>query len=326
MKSFKSFLIEGNNTAGADVNEVLLAVYIVGATFENGKIKGPTSKIDNVSTLEKKLNDKIPKVKDFEDQDGRAKVMAIESLKWAKSNGYTGNPVKVYWTARKGSLGDAVNQDVDSRKNPTDVLIEFPGKKFLGISAKSSRLGEIGFKNPGLGTIESTFKVKLDDNKNKVEQDFMAKYPELSKVNSKRLVQIKKGLDENGNLKYKAEADKLGQGVESGIRDQLFDIMSKLSQEKLFDHLLNDWLDATEVYPPYVKVTGHGTKEPYSVISENPKSNDKIKKLTLGPIILKKVANNSIGVFGGKSKIFGIRLKYADIRLASSMKLSGDPK
>ena len=73
--------------------------------------------------------------------------------------GYSG--VKnVYWTARPGfSFRNVVGVDVDQRKNPTDVLVEFNLGGFLGLSAKStSGKGDIGFKNPGVGTVDSDLK------------------------------------------------------------------------------------------------------------------------------------------------------------------------
>ena len=78
--------------------------------------------------------------------------MADKVIAWSKENNYSGVVEKVWWTARWICFNRAVGRTVDSRKNPTDVLVRFTGGEFLGVSAKSTKKqGDIGFKNPGMG-------------------------------------------------------------------------------------------------------------------------------------------------------------------------------
>ena len=52
----------------------------------------------------------------------------------------------------------------NQKKNPTDVLVEFRKGGFLGLSAKStSGRSDIGFKNPGVGTVEKDLSIALSD-------------------------------------------------------------------------------------------------------------------------------------------------------------------
>lgn len=142
-----------NNTVAADVNEIYAGYYCLGGTwqgFQNLSVAKET-----IAARKKQMDSE-----EFKDQMGRAKVMAEESLKWAAVNGYKGKVKKVWWTARAGEISRAVGYDVDFRKNPTDTLLQFADKAFLGLSAKSTkRSGDIGFKNPGLGSLSKTLGV-----------------------------------------------------------------------------------------------------------------------------------------------------------------------
>jgi hypothetical protein len=99
------------------------------------------------------------------DAIGKAEVMAQEFLKWAKANGYSGKVKNVWWTARPGSMSSAVGEEVDQKKNPTDILVKFtsgPHNGFLGLSAKATKTkGDIGFKNPGVGTVDKSLQIDL---------------------------------------------------------------------------------------------------------------------------------------------------------------------
>ena len=142
MKQFKHFIVERDLTASADINEILLAWYLVDNDW---------SKVYDGRNVKKQYELKSTKTDDieFEQQSERAWVMAEEVEKWARANGYRGNVVRTWWTARKGVLSKAVGYEVDSRKNPTDVLALFSDGQFLGLSAKSTKgKGDIGFKNP----------------------------------------------------------------------------------------------------------------------------------------------------------------------------------
>ena len=309
MRTFKQYLTETPNTDAADVNELLMGLYLGGSW----------SKFDNPKEAQKQIELKQGKISDelFEQQKDRAKRMAKETLKWAKKNGYKGQVSKIYWTARPGSLQRAVGKSgqVDAG-NPTDILIKFSDGQFLGISAKSTlRNTEIGFKNPGMGTIEKIHKANFTQVKTAVEQKFLEKHG-LSPVASKRKKEIRadKAIIDDANV----ERTKL---LEM-LRDMMLSALSGMSQDNARKHVINDWMDAGKaVYPMYIKVTGKKT----SVSIHNPLENSKIGALTKGPIKFVKVGGSAVGVMAAGKRIMKMRFKYVSQAMASSMKLSGDP-
>ena len=84
-------------------------------------------------------------------------------------------------------------------------------------------------------------------------------------------------------------------------------------------------MDAEVIYPPYIKVTGQGSRAPYRASVMNPVENDKLSALGNYPITAEKVGNESIGIKAGDKKIMKIRFKFESEKMASSLKLSGDP-
>ena len=84
-------------------------------------------------------------------------------------------------------------------------------------------------------------------------------------------------------------------------------------------------MDAEVLIPPYIKVTGKGNKAPYSAVAMDPINNPKLTALSAHNIKLEKVGNESIGVSAGDKRIMKIRFKFESEKMASSLKLSGDP-
>ncbi len=252
----------------------------------------------------------------------KAEVMAKEFISWAKSNGYSGTVKQVWWTARPGSMAVAVGQPVDQKKNPTDILVRFtdgPSDGFLGLSAKATKTkGDIGFKNPGLGTIDKNLGLNLKDVVDSVTNQAVSKF-DMPKEASTRKEFIRQ------NSKIKTETEKLGTKLLSDLRDQLLIRLEKMKQSELLKYILSDWMDAEVLYPPYIKVTGQGSAKPYSATISNPIDNPKLIALSTSDIILEKVGNDSIGIKAGKYKIMKMRFKFESEKLASSMKMSGDP-
>lgn len=299
------------NTILSDINEIYTAFVLAGKVwFDKEAQKQYNNRIKQVS---------IPQI---EDAQGKAEVMANEFIKWAKSNGYK-LPIKaVWWTARPGSMSDAVGEPVDQRKNPTDVLIKFangPANGFLGLSAKATQgSGEIGFKNPGVGTVDRNLNLGLaDEYNNQLRQ--MINLFSLPETASARKEYIRK----NPGIKTKTE--EVGVKVLSAMRDELFARLMQFNQRELVKYLLSDWMDAEVLYPPYVKVTGQGNKPPYRAVVMDPLKNEKLEALSKYEITLEKVGNESIGVKAGSKKIMKIRFKFESEKMASSVKLSGEP-
>ena len=149
------------NTDLADVNEIYCA-------FALNKNKFP----DSASEAQYKKKIELLTEEQIIQQVGRATAMSKDFLMWAKKHGYDGVQ-KVYWTARPGfSFKAVVGRDVNQKKNPTDVLIKFKRGGFLGLSAKStSGKADIGFKNPGVGTVEKDLGIDLNDiNKRAIQE------------------------------------------------------------------------------------------------------------------------------------------------------------
>jgi hypothetical protein len=300
-------LPESANTDSADVNEIMFGYYMTG-TWAN---------FVDFAKAQKQLEIKKKKIgqKAYDSQDEKAKAMADEVIAWSKKNGYSGVVQKVWWTARPGVLSRAVGRTVDSRKNPTDVLIGFSGGEFLGVSAKSTKKqGDIGFKNPGMGTVERKLGISLSQIPNTALETLLGEFPTLSKSSKARKEEIR------SDPKIKSRAEELGRVVLSDIADVLLKTVS--SKSDVLDYLLDDWLDAKdEVYPRYIKVTGmrRGAKV------EDPLANSKISALASGDIEFVKIGNDSVGVLADGKKILKMRAKYESQKLASSMKFSGDP-
>ena len=307
MFSFKGFITEMANTDSADVNEIQLG-YFLSNDWKN--FVGKSDAQTQLAAKRRKVGDD-----EYNVQTQRAKTMADEVLAWARANGYVGPVVKVWWTARPGILASAVGREVDSRKNPTDVLIQFKDKQFLGLSAKSTKTqGDIGFKNPGLGTIEKSLGKMPPYAQNAVDQ-LMKKHGDLSNSAASRKKQIR------ANASIKQDAEELGTKVLNQIRDDLYGKLSKMKQQDLMQYILDDWMDAKAVYPRYIKITGmrSGAK------IEDPLANSKIAALTSEKITLSKVGNDSVGIQAGKKRIMKMRAKYESQKLGSTIKFSGDP-
>ena len=256
----------------------------------------------------------------LEQQQGRAGAMVKSFNSWAKSNGFNGISA-VYWTARPGfTFKPVTGYDVDQRKNPTDVLVQYGDGKFLGMSAKStSGKGDIGFKNPGIGTVDRDLKLNLKMIPKTVADNF-ANSVGLPKPSNARKSKIRQSPD------LKKQAEDLGLTVLNTLREQFLTKLNTMSPQQRREYIINSWIDASEgLLPRYVKVTGRGTKEPYSASVDDPLNNDKLRKLTNDQISFEAVGNDSVGVKAGGKKILKMRFKYESQKLASTVKMSGDP-
>ena len=314
MKTFSAYLIERKapkvkNTDAADVNEIMMGYFLAGGWRKFEGAKDAKSQHANKS---EKIGEEETKA-----QTDRAKIMAKEVLAWSKENGYNGRVKKIWWTARPGVLSKAVGVDVDSRKNPTDVLIQFSDGEFLGVSAKSTKTsGDIGFKNPGIGTVSKNLEIDLSGHNTDAVEILLKQYPDLSRSAKTRKKEIR------ADSKIAKRAEELGAKVLNSIRNDLFTSLKTKEDEDLKEYLLTDWLDAKDaVYPRYVKVTGMKT----GASIEDPMSNTKIAALSSEDVVLSKVGNDSIGVMAGKKRIMKMRAKFESQKLASSVKFSGDP-
>lgn len=300
-----------SNTVLSDINELLCGYFLNGGKWYD-------------TEAEKQHNMRRAQVtKDqYMDAWGKAEVMAKEFVEWAKRNKYGGKIKKVVWTARPGSMSKAVGYEVDQRKNPTDILVQFttgPAKGFLGLSAKATKgKGDIGFKNPGLGTIEKSLKISLAPIVENNTQTAIKRF-KLSSSTSVRKQEIRK------KPTIQAVTQAIGQEILSKLRDTLFKKLKSMQQKQLYEYIVQNWMDAEELLPPYVKVTGQGNKAPYQAKVDDPLNNPKLEALRKGPIKLEVNGVSSILVSAGGKKIMKMRFKWESEPLASSMKASGDP-
>lgn len=299
------------NTILSDINEIYTGYFLNGKKW-----------FDNEAKAQANARVKQAQPDEVADAIGKAEVMAAEFKKWAKANGYSGTVKQVWWTARPGSMKAAVGYEVDQKKNPTDILVKFtsgPCDGFLGLSAKATKgKGDIGFKNPGIGTVDRALNLKLGALYNEVLETVIKKY-KLPKSAAERKAFIR------ANPGIKKQTEKIGVELLAELRLRLIDKLMTMKQATMFKYLLNDWMDADVVKPPYVKVTGQGNKEPYKAVVMDPTDNEKLKALSKDQIYLAKVGNESIGVMAGDKKIMKIRFKFESEKMASSVKLSGEP-
>jgi hypothetical protein len=299
------------NTILSDINEIYTGYVLAGNKW-----------FDNTAKNQFDARVKQATKPEVDDAKGKAEVMAKEFIKWAKSNGYSGTVKQVWWTARPGSMSLAVGREVDQKKNPTDILVKFtngPADGFLGLSAKATQTkGDIGFKNPGLGTIDRNLGMQLGIEYKNQLQKTIDKYL-LPDNADKRKQYIR------GNHKLKEETESIGVKILAAMRDELLVRLLKMKQPELLKYLLSDWMDAEVLYPPYIKVTGQGNKTPYKATVMDPVKNEKLEALGKYKITLDKLGNESISVKAGEKRIMKIRFKFESEKMASSVKLSGDP-
>jgi hypothetical protein len=306
-------ILEQQNTLAADINEIYTGYYCLGGSW-NGFMNAGEAQTA-IEQRKAQLPEDVVK-----DQIGRAEVMAKKSLEWAHANKYDGSVKEVWWTARPNVLSKAVGHVVDSRKNPTDILLKFSDGGFLGLSAKSTKgSGDIGFKNPGIGSLSKAIGVDLYSYVEKVEQEAIQKYKlPLSKKERKDYIR--------SNPQVAEKTQKIGISVLNKLRDTLFDYYkANFNEEQFKKHILNIWLDADAATPYYIKVTGNGRNGNYSAHVYDPMNNDKLKALSSEKVSISPIGNESIMVSAGGLKLFRIRFKYESEKLASAIKLSGDP-
>ena len=298
------------NTLVSDINEILVGYFLNNEKWYDNEAKA-------------KYEQRLKQVTDesLERATGHAKVMAEEFLKYAKGKGYKLPVIGVYWTARPNIMTKLVGVEVDQRKNPTDTLIRFkggPSDGWLGLSAKSTKgKGEIGFKNPGVGTVDKALGTNIGETyKDQLKQ--AVEKLKLPESDAQRKIYIR------GNPSVKRQTEPLGIQMLGAMRDDLYNKLSSMKIKDLFDHLMTEWMNADVMYPPYVKITGQGNKPPYTATVLDPTENPKLEALSTLDIKLEKVGNESIGVMAHGKKIMKMRFKFESEKLASSVKMSGE--
>lgn len=310
-KTKDSKMSSSTNTLKANVNELMTGYYLLGGTWKGFASSSIAHRA--ITAAKAKLD-----TQEYKDQVGRAKAMASEILSWTEKNGYKGAVQNVWWTALPGSLAEAYGKPVNSKENPSDILVLFGDGQYLGISAKSSVRKEIGFKNPGIGSIEKALNVSLSQ----VQERFTAQAVKQFNL-PVSLKERKKYVRQHTALQAKTQ--KVGDKIIVTTRNMLFDRLNELDNKGLKCYLKKYWLNANNIGPRYIKVTGRGKAGNYSAVVTDPRKNTKLSCLQKHKVTLVPVGTNTIGVMAHDTKIMKIRLKYESEKLCSSIKLSGDP-
>lgn len=297
------------NTLGADVNEIHLTFLLNNNSFPDRLTS------DQFKQRSKSISEEI-----VEWQIGRAEAMYIKFLEFLRLQ-KLGSPVAAYWTARPGfQFKDIVGFAVNQRLNPTDVLVKLTSGKFYGISAKSTKSGGAGFKNPGAGTIDTYLGTNLSSIDVKYSNMIIEKYDlPVGKDSRKQFLNSNPGIKKKVYENYSSKALR-------ELRDTYLNRLNQMTQQQIINFLVTEWLneDPEILKLPYVKITGSGTKI-YTSSLYDPLTNSKSKHLVKGPIIFSPVGNDSVGVTADNARILKMRFKYASTQLASSLKMSGDP-
>jgi hypothetical protein len=313
LENFNNAMNESRNTVGADINEISYGYYAAGSSWDNF-VNGDEAR----SKLKDRMQQSTPE--QIRDQQGRAKAMLDSTLEWAKQNGWEGNISKVWWTARPGVLSRAVGKEV-SAGNPTDILLQFDNEEFLGISAKSTKgKADIGFKNPGVRPIANALNIDLSSIIFKESEKAILdlNIPKMTASERKKFLR--------SDVALKSAADEIGRKILGLLRDSLYAHLETMDDEDIRNHILEYWMDAGVNYPYYIKVTGQGTQNKgFGAKVSDPIKNEKYKALMSEDIAVSKVGSDSIGITAGGTRIMKMRFKYESQKLASSLKMSGDP-
>ena len=301
------------NTKKAYVNEILTGYYLLDGSWDQ------FCDYETALITLNKSKGEIPE-QEFVDQNERAKVMAAAIKSWIRDNKGNIEIKKVWWTASPGKLSEAYGSKIDSKSNPSDLLLQFEDKKFFGISAKSTRTNQsIAFKNPGIGSIETILDV-----------DFSGIY----RSRTERAVSIyslpaflkqrKRFVRENPEIQKQTQ--RIGSTIINSLRDAILKRFNEMTNEEFQNYIMRHWLDATHIGPEYIKVTGHGQAGNYSASLENPNDHENVLNIKNGNLVPLPAENNTIKIVSKEDlskRIMGMRLKYESEKLCSSIKLSG---
>jgi len=302
-----------NLTDLSDVNELFILFLLSSETWSSQEVKDIfDKKYQSIGEEEASL------------QLERARFMVQAFLSWAEQAGYL-TPIKnVWWTGRPGTLQSIFQINIDQRKNPTDILVQFtdgPSDGYLGMSAKSTRgRSDISFKNLGVGSVETDLQIDISSATNQMTDDVI-KQLGLPVQMEERKTFIR------SNPEIRSLTRQAGTQILEKVRDILFDKLKEFDDEYLKCYILDTWLNASvDKYPPYIKVTGIGKKlGSIRARVEHPLDNDKVRSLSQGLIYIEKYGWASVGVSGSDKRVMKIRAKYSSEKLASSLKLMGDP-
>lgn len=292
------------NTLAADINEITFLSEL-----------GGWGKVGNAKDAKQALDLRLKQIDKSEakDQIEKAKVMATETKNWLKANGYQSPIAKTWWTARPGMI-TKITGAKGGPNNPSDILVMFRDKTYLGISLKSAKKSfKIGFKNPGAPAFGKAIDYDIEGDKKTLEDKAIKKF-KLSTSVKERKEEVRKRKDAAA---IAAEADK----IVATIRNKSMKALESVSPTKVKKYIRENILNVT-VEIPYIKVTGKGRDGNYSVSILDPFKNSILSKFNKGKISFTPTGNNTIVVKANDEKLFIMRFKYTSRKLADSLKMS----
>lgn len=167
---------------------------------------------------------------------GQSNRMHIELLKWAHRNGYSGSIKGVWLIYGKGDVERIVGMQICSNQDPFEVLVQFnsgPANGYIGICFNYfvGKKKALSLKCPTLEDIDkSSAKTTL--------------------VKDCKALVLKQKKDKKIN-------------VLKELKDELYFKLASMKPDNLLCHMLDHWIDADIVYPPFVRIIAKNYQEPF---------------------------------------------------------------
>lgn len=229
-----------------------------------------------------------------------------------------GSITAVYWVARIGTQTTAMYPDISSM-HPADILIQCQTDIlthiWFGISIKSTNgTSDIAFKNMGYGTLERLLHIDIKSIVQQAVEEIILKWHlPMGADNRKAAIRSSETIANDTRQR--------GSRCLHDVRNKMLNALWATNPDTQHT-LLKVLLDITDnVTPPWVKITGFGTKEKgYSAHLQQP-----YETLPQGQISIESVGNEGIGFRCGMKKMCVLRLKFESEQLASTLKSSTDP-
>lgn len=289
---------------------------------------GSWDRIRNQDLCVKTLRERVAKVppEDVIDQVTRGILGGVYLTRWLQeTRGVV--PLTGWWVARP----NVAKEVCGSHQTPADLVLEVKGDvgptylQGVSIKSTSSLYTDIGFKNRGIGVVGNLlgvdFKKEIVNPLVKAVEALLG----LPPTNTKKKILIRSQPETTQVLTQKFGTECLGL-----LRERLYQVLSSMDQASLLEHLLVHWLDCTCPLPWVKLTTGSTPRGRFSVMVSEPVTgvgND-LSVVTRDPsskVEVCRVGTDSVGIKVGERRLLKIRWKFESEKLASVIKLSGDP-
>ena len=197
----------GESDAGGKVNEIWIAALLANPDLDGKvKYKEPLAQVQ-IDRSEAQAKD----IQQYIDEENLGSVS------------------RVYWSGGAFPWREITGLDVNTKKNPSDLLIEFEDGKFLGVSLKSYGGSSYTKSNPGENVFADSYQEGgLDAGKNKAEEIREKKQQQaFVRIDSQIKPALKRKVEELANSEGKKVADQINQPT---TPQQDYDIFQKKFQ------------------------------------------------------------------------------------------------